>query len=674
MIRTLAIVALLFAALLPATAQLSADSTTFDPDGERVFVQAMRSFQSGSSDSASIQFQEYLRRFPRGHRWTGASIMLAKVWYETGRMRESIRLLKDLLDIAPQTLYRYDARYTIGLNYFRMSRYEDAAAEFLAVREETTDSLLIARSERLLELLASEHLTATQIDGLQAEARDSTVVALLSLHAAEVLQRNGDTRRAIEVLRGMSAMPRWRPYVPEAMQLLERLEQGRTLKIGAVLPLMLKSQRPGVREAGVEFLNGMSVAVEQFNRRSITKVALEIRDTERDPSAATRAVSELADDASVIAVLGPVSSNEAFAAAGVAQAKGLPLLTPTATSNGIAAVGENIFQANPDYDTRGRAMAAFAWEQLGARTFGVLAPTDAVGKLVADGFIDEVRRLQGDLVSVQWYYSGSTDLRSQLEEMRVVALKRKEVPYVDFTSGIKHAQVNAMIMAGADQHIVDSLMETGGTMSVDSLLGPNGRQLADSLLLPTKLPVIKYDSLGIAVDSIHAIFVPIASSEEIGVVSSQLSLFNFRTAILGTADWNDPAELDRNRRYTNGTYFSVDALPAQQDRAYRAFETAYQAVSQRPPTVNALFGYDAARIVLEAVSRGATLRPEIAEALTTVKAFKGLHGTVSFLPNRVNGAMTLLRYLNGSITKVGEIDLTALVPEAPGAPTGSEQP
>lgn len=651
---------MMLAIVVPAAAQSTSDSTAFDAEGERAFVDAMRAFQGGVHDSAAAQFQDYLRRFPRGHRWTGASVMLGKSLYELGRWREAIRQLRDLIDLAPQTLYRDDAAYSIGLNYFRLHRYEDAALEFLSVRERSSDSLLQARSERMLDVLASEHLSANQIDGLLAEARDSTVLALLTFHAAEMEQRNGDTRRAIELLRVLAAQPRSRRYVAEAVELLVRLEEGRVIKIGALLPLMLSSQRPGVRDVGVEFLNGMTVAVDQFNRRSITKVALEIRDSERDPSVATRAVSELADDPAVVAVLGPISSDEAFAAAGVAHAKGLPLLTPTATSNGIAAVGSNIFQGNPDYDTRGRAMAAYAWEKLGARTFGVLAPTDAVGKLVADGFIDEVKRRQGDLVSVQWYYAGSTDLRSQLEEMRLVALKRKEVPYVDFASGVRHEHVNIMLMSGASPRIVDSLMETGGTMSVDSLLGPNGRVLADSLKIPTKLPVIKYDSLGIAVDSIHALFVPIASSEEIAVVSSQLSLFNFQAAILGTGDWNEPSELDRNRRYTNGVYFSVDAQPDVQDRTYRTFAAAYQTAAQRPPTVNALFGYDAAQLVLEAISRGATLRPEIAEALSTVRSYRGLHGPISFQPNRVNGAMFIHRYINGAITRAGDVDLTAV--------------
>ena len=91
-------------------------------------------------------------------------------------------------------------------------------------------------------------------------------------------------------------------------------------------------------------------------------------------------MSDLGDDANVVAVLGPISSDEVFASAGVANAKQVTLLTPTATSNGIAAIGPYVFQGNPDYDTRGRAMAAFAWDRLGARKFAVLAPTEILAE------------------------------------------------------------------------------------------------------------------------------------------------------------------------------------------------------------------------------------------------------------------------------------------------------
>ncbi len=640
--------------------QTTSDSIAFDAEAERTFVQAMRALQAGESDSAVALFQEHLRRFPRGHRWTGAMIMEAKALYQSDRPRESIRLLRDLLDIVPTTLYSFDAHYTLGLNYYRLLRYEEAALEFLQVRQGARDSLLTSRSEMMLQVLMSEHLTPAQMESLRSSATDSTVIALISLSTAEMLQREGDTRRAIAVLKELVIQTEGQPYVEAGVILLRRLEEGRVLKIGAVLPLMLQSQRPGVREVGLEFLQGMTIAIDDFNRRSMTKVALEVRDTQRDPAGAVRAVSELADDESVVAVLGPITSDEVFASAGVANAKGLTLLTPTATANGIAAIGPYIFQGNPDYEARGRAMVAFAWDRLGARKFAVLAPTDAVGKLMADGFISEVQNRRGDMVGVQWYYSGSTDLRSQLEEIRRTALKRKEVPFVEFVRGIDHAMVNAMILAGASQEVVDSLMEVGGTMSVDSLFPVNGRLLADSLKIPTKLPEIKYDSLGIAVDSIDAIFVPIASSEEIAVVSSQLSLFNYQASILGTGDWNEPAELDRNRRYTNGVYFSVDGVPDQTGKAYRTFATAYTAVMKRPPTINAFFGYDAATVLLQAIERGANLRPEIADALATVRGFHGLHGRISFLPNRVNGALTVLRYFDGSITKVTEVDLTEI--------------
>jgi len=652
--------AVLFACVWPgmAVAQWSSDSIAYDAGAERSFVAAMRMFQAGLYDSSATLFLQNLKDFPRSHRTTGAYIMGGKALYASHRHRESIRLLKDLIDLFPSSAYVDDAQYSLGLSFFRMLRYEDAANEFLAARESTNDTTLARRSEQMLSELATEHLLGGQLDAVRTAAKDTAVIVLLALRRAQQLQSAGDQRSAVDVLKSVAGFPDSAGHVTEARTMLAQLEAGRTMKIGAILPLMLASDRPGTRELGIEFLEGIRFAVDDFNRRSPVKVTLDARDSERDPSAAARVTSSLCGDENVVAIVGPISSNEAFAAAGIANACGVPMLTPTATSNGISAIGPFVFQGNPDYDIRGRAVAAYAWKTLGARRFAVLAPTDAVGKLMADGFVEEVRQRQGDMVAVQWYYSGATDLRSQLQEMRRTALKKKEVPVVNFAKNIRHQDVVAMSMAGASQKTLDSLMEIGGAMSVDSLFGPSGRQIADSLRLPVEIPTIPYDSLEIVVDSIDVIFVPIASSEEIAVASSQIKFYNFTARILGTGDWNDPAELDRNRRYADGVIFLVDAYLQPKDSRFQSFVARYQAATKRPPTVNALFGFDAADLLLRVIEKGATLRTEIAEGLSQVRGYKGLHSTISFSPQRVNAALTVLRYGRGSIVHEGEIDLT----------------
>ena len=53
--------------------------------------------------------------------------MGAKAFYELKDYRESIRFLKNLIDLYPQSTYIDDAHYTLALDYFRTGRYEDAA-------------------------------------------------------------------------------------------------------------------------------------------------------------------------------------------------------------------------------------------------------------------------------------------------------------------------------------------------------------------------------------------------------------------------------------------------------------------------------------------------------------------------------------------------------------------
>jgi len=123
----------LIGASIGMQSQTLPDSIVYRPEVEREFVEAMKSFQAGKFDTASVLFIRIIKDSPRSHRATGAFIMGAKAFYELKNFRESIRLLKDLIDIYPQSSYVDDAHYTLGLNYYRMGRYEDAASKFLVV-------------------------------------------------------------------------------------------------------------------------------------------------------------------------------------------------------------------------------------------------------------------------------------------------------------------------------------------------------------------------------------------------------------------------------------------------------------------------------------------------------------------------------------------------------------
>jgi ABC-type branched-subunit amino acid transport system substrate-binding protein len=651
----------LVAASIESKSQALQDSVWFKPDAEGEFIEAMKLFQAHRCDTASVMFSHIINTYPRSHRTTGAFIMGAKTYYELKDYRESIRLLKNLIDLYPQSTYLDDAHYTLALNYFRTGRYEDAALECLLVRQSSHDKQLVARSDMLIDMLASTYLTLPELRRLLTDAKSDEMKSLASVRIAEKYLRMGDIEAAEKILRTIASLPPNVKYVSDALALLEQMENRVGIKIGVVLPLMLKAESVSMRGLGVDFLEGIQLAVDEYNQKVPIKISLEIRDTGRDPSIAARLVADLCTDENVSVIIGPISSNEVLASAGIANERGVPLITPTATANGIAAIGSFIFQANPDYDTRGRDAAAYAYNVLGARNFAVLAPTDVVGKQLAESFIAEVNTLGGTMMNVQWYAAGSVDLRSELTQMRRKALEILEVPTIDFSAKMQQTELNKFLNWGVDQHLLDSLMESGLTVPVTVLFGGRGSQIADSLKIPVRIEHMQYDSLGLPVRTIDALFVPVANSEEIPIVSSHIKYFNIQAQILGTGDWNDVAMLDQNRQYTDGVIFFADSYPDAASEMYRIFEAKYRiANNNKTPETNALYGYDVAKLILQIISQGNSRRKDIAGALAKLEGYEGLHSRISLSNYRVNSCLSVLQYKGRQILHIGEIDLTTI--------------
>jgi ABC-type branched-subunit amino acid transport system substrate-binding protein len=641
------------------------DSISFRPEVERLFVDAMRLFTAGRYDSAAALFAKSIRDYPRSHRSTGAYIMGAKAHYQLGNYREAVRYLKDLIDLYPDSRYIPDAHYTLGVVFYKQARFEDAGRELIQSFQQAVDARLRSRSQALLEMITRTYLSIAQLQLLIPDAKNEEMRALIDLRIAEKVYALGDVKSAQEMLRSVSGRPATIKYVGEALSLLQKYEKGGILKIGVVLPLMLKAETSAARELGVELLDGVRLAVDEYNQESLPRIELDIRDSERDPSVSARQVTELCNDDKVVAIIGPVFSNEVFASAGIANARGVPMVTPTATANGIAAIGGYVFQANPDYEVRGRAMARYAFTSLKDSVFAVFSPLEPPGKLIAEAFIDEVKLLGGEMIDVQWYQAGATDLRSQLEAMRRKALEKTLVPFVDFSKKIKHTDVNKMVVFGVRQQFLDSLMEVGGTAPVDVLFGKNGKRVADSLGIETQMPVVKFDSLGLPVTNIQAIFIPLASSEEIGVVGPQLKFFNFQARILGTGEWQDPVELDQHRQYVDSVIFSVDSYWDERAQPFKIFQAKIMKATNKKPTKNTLYGYDAMKALLKVVQQGSSHKNEIAANLAQLRDFPGIHSKISFVNRRVNSHLTILQYRSRSIRRIGDVDLAPPALQSP---------
>lgn len=634
------------------------DTVAYKPSAERNFQEAMNSFREHRYGQARDLFHRILSEPEITQRTTASYLMEAKSLYHLGEYRESVALLQQFLRRFDHSEYLDDAEYTLGLDFYQTAQYKESARTFLNVCQASTDSMLAARAGKMLGVVASANLETADVRSLLRDATRQHIKGQLTLVLAGKVLRTGDTNGARELLGSVLTLPPTDPVAVEARAMMEGVDRSGVVRIGVVLPLTSKNDQSSALNVGEDLLAGMNVAVAGHNSESMTKVNLEVRDSEHDAGVAARQVSELTADENILAIVGPVFSNEVFASAGIANRRKVPLLTPTATSTGISAIGDYVFQANADFVVRGQAMAQYAALVLGAKTFAVLASADTVDKLIADAFEREVKELGGQLIDTQLYSPGETDLRDELMAMRRRGMELSEPIVVNFGGKIKLADINRMAQWGVPQQVLDSLTVSGATANVESLFGPAGVHIADSLKIPTQRIKAKYDSLAYPVTSIDVMFVSIANSEEIGIVTPQLRYFNFQTQLLGTGNWNDPAELDQNRQYANGVVFSTDAYWEDVSGDYQKFAGQFRTKYGKDPSVNAMIGYDAMNMLLRSVRQGAVKREELMLALKNGTPYRGVHARINFDRRRVNACLTLLQFKARTIKKIGEIDVS----------------
>ena len=172
---------------------------------------------------------------------------------------------------------------------------------------------------------------------------------------------------------------------------------------------------------GISALNGIRMAVEEANAAGGVRghrVDLLVRDTRSDAVETSVVVDKLAREERVHALLGEVVSSRSLAAARVAQREQVPMLTPSATSPEITAVGDYIFRSCYTDTFQGVALARFAVESLGALRAAIIVDRDQrysveLARLIREDF----ERRGGKVVSEQEYADGESDFSVQLAEV-----------------------------------------------------------------------------------------------------------------------------------------------------------------------------------------------------------------------------------------------------------------
>ena len=383
--------------------------------------------------------------------------------------------------------------------------------------------------------------------------------------------------------------------------------------LGVVLPLS-----GDFAEFGEASLRGILLATQVFevgegdgsasvrvetDRRDRANVRLVVRDSASDPAKTAAAVRELALMDDVVAIVGPIFSDEVVAAAEVAESEGVPLVT-LSNREDVTAGRTFVMRTRTTPADEVNVLVNHAVDELAAKRFGVLYPRTRYGRGMRKLYWDAVVARGGKLVAMASYAPDETDFSNVIKEM---------VGFRFLSSGERQAIATRDLAVEAARSLPATQAATARRVAFEST-GPGGEPLP---------PVVDFDVL----------FVP-DSAEAVAMIAPGLALQGVSgVRLLGSSDWLDADLLRSSDRHVAGAVISTPFFAASDVGVVREFVDAYQRTFAAQPDAYAAQGYDAASLLMQQLAAKRRDRTSLREGLLAVRGFPGASGSLTMLPD-----------------------------------------
>lgn len=554
--------------------------------------------QYGDSLKYLLQLQT---EFPNSEVADRGKLMQARVHAAMGNLDLALPILTGLRNLSKDEVTKREALRLSGDFY---AQKKDATRAIQAWLDEvalgTEDQAEDVRA-RIRELTGQTSDKKT-LDQIRDTFPRSFPGDLASLRLIDLYIGRGEESQAIRQIQQFLANFPTHPQAAKTSELfatLQAKQKSNQFFIAGVLPLSGK-----LAPFASEVLSGIQLAVEVHKERAGgPSVGLIVNDLESNHASFLDDFSELLNTDRPLAVIGPLLSKNLPVMAELAERAHIPLITPTATLPNVRRLGNYVFSTALTYELQAKRIAAYAIKEQGFRRFCILHPDTAYGRELARLFAQEVRQQEGEVIAVESYKEGEADVGAQLKRMKAEDLKRY-----------------------------------GLSVPVDQ----------------TKLTgkLTKLDKKVFYTPGFDAIFIP-GRAADAGIITSQLNFHDMKVPFLGANGWNSPDFARTDDSSIDGAvfvdgFFAESTTPTVQD-----FVARYKKRFEANPTLFAMQGYDAAKLVLDAVRKGADSGETVRDQLLTQQDLSSLTGPAAFGPDgTLNRPVFLIQIKRGRLTQV----------------------
>jgi branched-chain amino acid transport system substrate-binding protein len=275
---------------------------------------------------------------------------------------------------------------------------------------------------------------------------------------------------------------------------------------------------------GEASLRGASMAVDALNAAGGVlgrPIELMVEDDRSLGGESATAVKKLISRDHVVALVGECSSARSLEAAPIAQASGIPMVTPASTNASVTEVGDSIFRMCFVDSFQGEVIATFAHRRLGLERAAILIDSTAPYSVgLAEYFAKTFVALGGKIVATQRYAGVDTDFRAQLTAIRAANPDALFLPGYYVAAGLVARQSKELGMRatllGGDAFEAPQLLEIGGAALNGSYYSTHfatenssesSRAFVEAFkrryeALPNGLAALTYDSIRLVADAI----------------------------------------------------------------------------------------------------------------------------------------------------------------------------
>jgi branched-chain amino acid transport system substrate-binding protein len=554
----------------------------------------------------------------------------AKLLIDIERFGDAANMLRALYASAKNPADQSRLGLVLGEALTRAARFREAIEHYVdlhAVAAIPADTRNTAGKDAF-ELLAAG-LPFKDAEALWNEVQSKNdwafLLPALAFKLAKVYYHTRDYERSESMLRLVAAKFGDSPYGGQARDFLGRLKarfKVDPVAVGIILPLSGKYQQYGERS-----LKAIKLAF-----ATQPNVKLVVKDTAGETAVAAKAVEDLVLDANVVAIIGPLFSNEAMAAALKAEELSVPLIALSHRA-GLPELGEWVFRTALTVKAQAKELARVASEALHLKRFALLYPRSAYGQEFIEAFWEEVEKRGGEIQGAESYEHDATTFQEAVKKLVGRYYLYARADYRDKVRELRALRLPTHRM----QHAVDKFEKTlPPLIDFDAIVIPDGSKNIGLIA-----PALAFEDIVLTRDP--------KMLEKIKKAMNRTDVTP--TQLLGASTWNSTQTVDSCEDHCQNAVFVDAYYPDSPDPKVLDFVTGFRDATGAEPQLGEAQAFDTAGLVKWVlVNNKPATRKAFQEALLKMPGYDGVTGRMRFDKNgEVEKNLTILTIIDRTI-------------------------